>query len=281
VVLRRRPAVLLGKAKRTHRQLHSRMLVLIAALLLSVTLGYAGQSGLGGVAFAAEEKNAAERAAPSKPPVEDLPAAAPAATSNTKVPKLGGPGGTPLKPFLTAVLDDLNKKWAQAFADNGNRYTYAGGWLFQDPAIRVPCPPYTLYNDYGPLYCPSNLTIYWPTNWVVGNTGTTLELWGEFPVAVVMAHEVGHHVQNHFDLLNPKYQQAGLLTSTQIELMADCLAGSWANTIYWEGGIGRQEFKDALRLLGELKDEYHGTAQQRQDWFLYGYKGGDCSAVVQ
>jgi predicted metalloprotease len=63
--------------------------------------------------------------------------------------------------------------------------------------------------------------------------------------------------------------------------MADCLAGSWANTIYWEGGVGRKDLKDAMRLLGALKDEYHGTAQQQQYWFMVGYKGGDCTAVAR
>jgi len=107
---------------------------------------------------------------------------------------------------------------------------------------------------------------------------------GDLALAYVMAHEWGHHLQNLQGLSTVQYP-----TSTGKELQADCLAGVWANSTYYEGQLEPGDFEEAMNLAVAIGDDTlgvpegqgsHGSAQERQTWFKYGYDTGDGSQCV-
>jgi len=126
---------------------------------------------------------------------------------------------------------------------------------------------------------------------------TKLGAYGDFAIAYVIAHEVGHHVQNLLGILDEVNQQRSRMSETRanqllvrLELQADFLAGLWA---HYEEGMGYLETGDieeamnAAAAVGDdtLQERYqgrvypdsftHGTSAQRKQWFANGYRTGD------
>jgi predicted metalloprotease len=219
----------------------------------------------------------------------------------------GGSGraGTPndtTGQFVAAVLGSTETQWRDIFAREGREYRAPRLVLFSG-ATRSACG--FAQAAVGPFYCPNDWKIYLDTSFFRdlryrfhgcdGNKAC------EFSEAYVIAHEVGHHVQNLIGVL-PRVQRmqrsVGGAESNrlqvEVELQADCLAGVWANRAQarWkllDAGDVEQALKTAaaigddrlqLRARGYVVPDAftHGSSQQRMHWFDAGFKGGGMSS---
>ena len=149
----------------------------------------------------------------------------------------------------------------------------------------------------GPFYCPSDQRVYLDTSFF-RDMQRRLGGGGDFAYAYVIAHEVGHHVENVLGIL-PRVQQAqrratskaeANALSVRVELMADCLAGVWAKAMNERHrNITEDDVRQALNSAAAIGDDRlqkvaqgyavpdsftHGTSEQRMRWFMTGFKGG-------
>jgi hypothetical protein len=137
----------------------------------------------------------------------------------------------------------------------------------------------------GPFYCPADQKLYLDPSFY-DTMARRLHAPGDFAQAYVIAHEVGHHVQN---LLGAQgLRQAGEdrnHTSVRLELQADCLAGVWGHTARASLSITEEDLRDALNAAHNIGDDAlghrntatftHGSSQQRMRWFRRGFDSGD------
>jgi predicted metalloprotease len=192
------------------------------------------------------------------------------------------------------VLAQTEDVWTPIFKQMGKTYDKPGMVLFSG-FTRSACG--SAQSAMGPFYCPLDQKVYLDLSFFQ-EMKTRFNAPGDFAAAYVIAHEVGHHVENQMGLL-PKVQarqrqvskaEANEL-SVRVELMADCLAGVWANhantqwKILEEGDV--QEALNAASAIGDdrlqkqaqgyvVPDSFtHGTSAQRTQWFTRGLKGGD------
>jgi len=196
--------------------------------------------------------------------------------------------------FVSAVLKSTEDVWAEILPQQLNvRYPKPNLVMFAG-ATRSACGG--AQSAMGPFYCPVDSKVYLDTSFF-GEMKTRLRAGGDFAYAYVIAHEVGHHVENVLGIL-PKVQQmqqrvgrkeANAL-SVRVELMADCLAGVWAHhadrkfRLLEQGDI--EEALAAANAIGDDKlqkqsqgyvvpDSFtHGSSQQRMQWFTQGLKTG-------
>ncbi|MBJ9985646.1 neutral zinc metallopeptidase [Acinetobacter sp. S40] len=210
--------------------------------------------------------------------------------------------------FVGTVLADTEDTWAPIFKQLGGNYTPPKLVMFSG-AIRSGCG--TAQSAMGPFYCPADQKVYIDTAFfkdmrqqmgISGEQNQTelsrQDQAGDFAQAYVIAHEVGHHVQNLLGISSQVQQaqaqgsrtQANQL-SVRLELQADCFAGIWAKhneqrTQFLEQG-DIEEAMDAAQKIGDdylqkqatgqvVPDSFtHGTSQQRMHWFQVGLKTGD------
>ncbi|MCU4382901.1 KPN_02809 family neutral zinc metallopeptidase [Acinetobacter ursingii] len=210
--------------------------------------------------------------------------------------------------FVGTVLADTEDTWSPIFKHLGGTYTPPKLVMFSG-AIRSGCG--TAQAAMGPFYCPADQKVYIDTAFfkemrqqmgISGEQNQTelsrQDQAGDFAQAYVIAHEVGHHVQNLLGI-SSQVQQAqaqgsrtqGNQLSVRLELQADCFAGIWANhneqrTQFLEQG-DIEEAMDAAQKIGDdylqkqatgqvVPDSFtHGTSQQRMHWFQVGLKTGD------
>jgi uncharacterized protein len=218
----------------------------------------------------------------------------------------GGSGSNPAHPqtdrseqFVAAVLGDTEDRWGEIFRSFGQTYERPKLVMFSG-ATRSACG--AAQSAMGPFYCPNDRTVYLDASFFrqiqtrfqgcqIGSKAC------EFSQAYVIAHEVGHHVQNLLGIL-PKVQkmQASVdradanQVQVRVELQADCLAGVWANhsEAKWKF-LEPGDVAAALQTASAIGDDTlqkrtqgyvvpdaftHGTSQQRQRWFATGLKGG-------
>jgi len=210
--------------------------------------------------------------------------------------------------FVGTVLADTEDTWSTIFKQLGGTYTPPKLVMFSG-AIRSGCG--TAQAAMGPFYCPADQKVYIDTTFfkemrqqmgISGEQNQTelsrQDQAGDFAQAYVIAHEVGHHVQNLLGI-SSQVQQAqaqgsrtqGNQLSVRLELQADCFSGIWANhneqrTQFLEQG-DIEEAMDAAQKIGDdylqkqatgqvVPDSFtHGTSQQRMHWFQVGLKTGD------
>ncbi|WP_151829603.1 KPN_02809 family neutral zinc metallopeptidase [Acinetobacter ursingii] len=210
--------------------------------------------------------------------------------------------------FVGTVLADTEDTWSPIFKQLGGTYTPPKLVMFSG-AIRSGCG--TAQAAMGPFYCPADQKVYIDITFfkemrqqmgISGEQNQTelsrQDQAGDFAQAYVIAHEVGHHVQNLLGI-SSQVQQAqaqgsrtqGNQLSVRLELQADCFAGIWANhneqrTQFLEQG-DIEEAMDAAQKIGDdylqkqatgqvVPDSFtHGTSQQRMHWFQVGLKTGD------
>ena len=210
--------------------------------------------------------------------------------------------------FVGTVLADTEDTWSPIFKQLGGTYTPPKLVMFSG-AIRSGCG--TAQAAMGPFYCPADQKVYIDTAFfkemrqqmgISGEQNQTelsrQDQAGDFAQAYVIAHEVGHHVQNLLGI-SSQVQQAqaqgsrtqGNQLSVRLELQADFFAGIWANhneqrTQFLEQG-DIEEAMDAAQKIGDdylqkqatgqvVPDSFtHGTSQQRMHWFQVGLKTGD------
>jgi predicted metalloprotease len=208
--------------------------------------------------------------------------------------------------FVNQVLGSTDARWKEVFAQDGKSYR-APILVLYNGRTRAQCGG-VAQSAMGPFYCPSDQKVYLDTSFfnqlATRFHGCAAGSDCQFAEAYVIAHEVGHHVQNLLGIL-PKAQQAQRVASSraeanhiqvQVELQADCLAGVWArreNDYLKSQGrppmIEPGDVETALRTAAAIGDDTlqrkmqgyvvpdsftHGSAQQRQRWFEAGLHSG-------
>jgi predicted metalloprotease len=201
--------------------------------------------------------------------------------------------------FSRVVLASTEDVWTQAFERGAlPNYGSAPG-AYQDPTLVVfansvstgGCGVAT--SDVGPFYCPGDQKLYIdPSFYRVMEQ--RLRAPGDFAQAYVIAHEVGHHVQN---LIGANRLNASGETDNQksvrVELQADCLAGVWGHTARASLQITDDDLSEALTAAHAIGDDTlghsdeakftHGSSEQRMRWFRRGFDSGDarqCDTVA-
>jgi predicted metalloprotease len=202
-----------------------------------------------------------------------------------------------MKRFVAVVLGDTEDIWAKLFRDMGRTYIPPKLVLFRR-GIQSGCG---LANaQMGPFYCPTNRKIYIDLSFYE-MLKRRFRAPGEFAQAYVIAHEVGHHVQNSLGLLQQVQQRQMTASGTErnarqvrVELQADCYAGVWAkNTDRINKILEPGDIESALRAASAIGDDAiqnstrgyavpdsftHGSSEQRVRWFKRGYDEGTINA---
>ncbi len=207
-----------------------------------------------------------------------------------------GPGtaaGDDLKQFVSVVLADTEDVWHQVFKAQGLTYHEPKLVLFTG-GTQSGCG--FAQSAVGPFYCPEDQQVYLDLDFFQ-ELSRRFGAPGDFAQAYVIAHEVGHHVQDELGILGKVDELRGRSSETdanalsvRLELQADCLAGVFAHFAGETKGILEpgdiQEALDAAAAIGDDQlqrqstgrvrpDSFtHGTSAQRQRWFAAGYKGG-------
>lgn len=195
--------------------------------------------------------------------------------------------------FVATVLADTEDVWNQIFADNNlGDYAEPTMVLFTD-AVSTACG--NASSASGPFYCPADQDLYMDLAFFEELKTRFGAKGGDFAIAYVTAHEIGHHVQTLVGTsqkVRQLQQQRGNADanklSVALELQADFYAGVWAhyNKEYLEEGDIEEALSaanavgdDAIqkRMQGDVvPDSFtHGTSEQRMKWFMKGYKTGD------
>lgn len=197
--------------------------------------------------------------------------------------------------FCSTVLATTEDVWHQIFRKNGATYREAKMVLFSG-GVRSACGGAS--SSSGPFYCPADETVYMDLSFFdllkqrFGAKG------GDFAIAYVIAHEIGHHVQHQQGILakvqNTRRQlpeEEGNKVHVAMELQADFYAGVWAHHIkqFLEEG----DFAEALDAAAVVGNDYmqkrtqgyvvpesftHGTSEQRMYWLTRGFKTGDIAS---
>jgi predicted metalloprotease len=223
----------------------------------------------------------------------------------------GGPGGgqqpqseAPLPPasdemaqFVRVVLADTEDTWSKVFKEEfGEAYSEPRLVLFAG-GIRSACG--FAQSATGPFYCPGDSRIYIDLAFYE-ELKRRFKAPGDFAQAYVIAHEVGHHVQNltgilpEFNRIRQRVSQTEANElSVRVELQADCLAGVWAHDTARKGLLDEGDIEEAMNAAAQIGDDAiqkrtqgyvvpesfnHGTSAQRMRWFRTGYESGSIAA---
>lgn len=211
---------------------------------------------------------------------------------STAVPGAPDPDADQIE-WISYVLDDIQDSWTAQFQQAGGTYERAKLILFEQGVNTGGCG--FAPSEVGPFYCPADKSVYLDLTFV-DDLKEKYNAPGDFALAYVIAHEVGHHVQNLTGVSaamrkeqqeNPK--DANEL-SVRLELQADCLAGVWAHNTYENVVLERGDFEDGLAAAAAVGDDRlqaqagvqitpdtwtHGSSEQRMSWLTTGYETGD------
>jgi len=198
-----------------------------------------------------------------------------------------------LSEFVSVVLADTEDIWTEVLKDYGYQYDLPKLVLFTD-TVYSGCG--IASSQSGPFYCPGDETVYLDLSFfeeLQNRFGVT----GDFAIAYVIAHEVGHHVQNLLGILDQIQEIQGQVTqeefneySVRVELQADYLAGVWARHVKELGYLEEGDLEEALNAASAVGDDRiqkqtqgyvvpdsftHGTSEQRNRWFYKGFQTGN------
>lgn len=196
--------------------------------------------------------------------------------------------------------EDENKKFARTVL--GSTEDAWGKILPQQARVRYTPPTLVLYSGQidsacgytssavGPFYCPGDQKLYLDFAFF-DELRREFRAPGDFAQAYVIAHEVGHHVQNLLGTMDKvERSRGGNRLSVALELQADCYAGIWANYAQKQGIVETGDAEEALRAASAVGDDTiqkrtqgyvvpdsftHGSSQQRMQWFSRGMQSGD------
>jgi predicted metalloprotease len=197
--------------------------------------------------------------------------------------------------FVSVVLADTEDVWSQVFQQQvGEPYQEPVLVLFSG-VTQSPCG--NASGATGPFYCPLDQKAYLDTAFFA-ELRDRFGASGDFAAAYVVAHEIGHHVQNELGILSQANriraqvgQAESNAISVRVELQADCFAGVWARQANEQlGSLERGDLQEALNAAREIGDDTlqrdagrvprphtftHGTSEQRQRWFATGFETGE------
>ncbi|MFC7346494.1 neutral zinc metallopeptidase [Chryseobacterium zhengzhouense] len=199
--------------------------------------------------------------------------------------------------FIKMITAENEQTWTQIFKDNGLQYRPAKVVLFES-ATNSGCG--TAQSAMGPFYCPADQSVYMDMSFfqeLQKNFGAKVT---EFTIAYVMAHEMGHHVQNLLGTLNEtdKARRSGRYSEAQLnrisvatELQADFYAGLWAkysnerehflepgdldSAIEAAEAVGDDNIQKRSQGYVNQESFTHGSSAQRKEWFMKGYNATD------
>lgn len=197
--------------------------------------------------------------------------------------------------FLSAVLDSTQSFWARTLPTMGTQYERAKLVLFRD-ATQTACG--FGQAAAGPFYCPGDAKVYVDLSFLE-ELKSRFGAPGDFAQAYVLAHEVGHHVQNLLGLSDQVHRaqqqnpEAANPLSVRLELQADCFAGVWGHTAAQQGILERGDMEEGLGAAAAVGDDRlqkqatgrvtpekwtHGSSEQRMQWFSRGFQDGSPKA---
>ena len=220
----------------------------------------------------------------------------PASSSGTR-PSAEDLKNDPLADMVSVVIADTEDVWSGIFAEMGRRYDEPTLVMFTG-ATRSACG--TGQAAMGPFYCPADQKAYIDLSFY-DDMRNRFRAPGDFAQAYVIAHEIGHHVQNLLGISGKVRQMQSTMSkadanrlSVKLELQADCLAGVWANRADKARGILESgDVEEALNAASAIGDDRlqkqsrgtivpesftHGTSAQRQRWFRTGLSSGNPDA---
>lgn len=197
--------------------------------------------------------------------------------------------------FISTVLASTEDTWHRVFREKGMTYREPKMILFKD-VIQSACGGAS--GNTGPFYCPGDETLYMDMSFFNTLRDRFGAEGGDFAIAYVIAHEVGHHVQHQLGVLDKTQNMRRQLREAQgnqvqvaTELQADFFAGVWAHyeQKYLEEGdveeainaaaaVGDDNIQNATQGYTRPETYTHGTSEQRMKWFTKGFKTGDIGA---
>ncbi|MEA2528228.1 MAG: uncharacterized protein QOF73_5455 [Thermomicrobiales bacterium] len=181
-----------------------------------------------------------------------------------------------LEEWETAVEEDLTAFWTEVFAAEGETYV-APEFVIFDAPIETACGD-VAPEEVGPMYCPADQTVYLDQTMIVNE----ILPFGAFIVGTVIAHEIGHHIQDLLELEGCTDEGCGGRGgSLAVELQADCLSGVWAQHAGETGNVEAGDIENTIigisAFFGDPPDTLptdpsaHGPGALRTWWFLKGY----------
>jgi hypothetical protein len=220
-------------------------------------------------------------------------AGAPGADHPQPIPRKEDPQRD-LKDFSVYVFEDAQDTWSGIFEAGGEDYANAQLVLYAGAVTTEGCGSAT--SAVGPFYCPADDRIYLDLSFFQ-DMKRQLEAPGDFAWAYVIAHEMGHHIQDLAGT-SDEVQQASQDNpddanelSVRLELQADCYSGVWGSTVFKEGALEPGDLEEAFTATEAVGDDRlqkkagqdspdpdsftHGTSEQRREWFTKGYESGD------
>ena len=215
------------------------------------------------------------------------------AVQQQAAPANGTTAQDPRRDFVSRVLGDTEDVW---------------GGIFQKMGTRYQAPKLTLYHGQiasacgfssaaaGPFYCPGDRKVYLDLSFFQ-ELSQRFGAPGDFARAYVIAHEIGHHVQNQLGLMDAAQQRTASSsdrsrndTSVRLELQADCLAGVWGHSSMQRNIIDAKDVESGIAAAAAVGDDRiqkqtrgyvvpegftHGSSAQRVKWFRTGLDSGD------
>ena len=200
------------------------------------------------------------------------------------------------KAFMATVLAETEDTWNGIFKASGATYAEPRMVLFSG-SVQSACGFASAAS--GPFYCPGDQKVYLDMSFF-DELAQKFDAAGDFAQAYVVAHEVGHHVQNLTGVLPRFNQQRRSMSeaeanrmSVRVELQADCYAGVWGHYTQQKGLLERGDLEEALNAAMQIGDDTlqkrmqgyvvpesfnHGTSEQRRHWFKRGFDSGRVDA---
>lgn len=200
-----------------------------------------------------------------------------------------------LAKFVDFVVGDVQNTWTDIFAQSGQNYPRAKLVLFRE-GTRSGCG--FAQSAMGPFYCPADQAAYIDLSFY-DQLQNRFGAPGDFAQAYVIAHEIGHHVQNVLGISDEvrRAQQSNSRSANQLsillELQADCFAGVWGHSAAQRGHLETGDIEEGLGAAAAVGDDNiqrqsggwvspeswtHGSARDRSQWFRRGLESGDMNS---
>ncbi len=218
---------------------------------------------------------------------------APVGQTQTQSQQVNSPEDNQMVKFTSVILASTEDTWSQLFQKMGKQYQDPKLVLYRG-ATRTGCG--TGQSVMGPFYCPADKTVYIDLSFYQ-EMKDKLGADGDFAQGYVVAHEVGHHVQNLLGI-EPKIRQMQQgaskaeqnRLSVKMELQADCFAGVWGHFMQNQQVLEQGDLEEALNAAQAIGDDRlqqqsqgrvipdsftHGTSEQRYTWFKRGFDSGN------